>query len=291
MPRIIEKLTYINELGESVEFSHSSIFHTNEVTGLSDVRNQIYSTNSMGQNGDTYLGGRIESRSIQIVGNIKEKDKRYIAERRRFLNHVLNPQYKAVLVYEFGEFKRVIDCTIENAPIFSKSTIFQSFTVQLLCLNPFWRTEKETRNDIALWQGDFEFPVEIIENEWMIGHREPSLIVNVFNEGDVKTGLRVEFRAIGQVTNPIFLNVNTQEFIKVNIEMQVGDILTINTGYGKKETTILRSGITMNAFRYIDPDSTYLQLEVGDNLFRYDADTNLENLEITVYHQDEYLGV
>ena len=71
MAKKIEKLIYTNERGESITFSHASIFHTNEVSGLSDVRNEIYSINSMGQDGDTYLGNRIQSREIEIVGSIK----------------------------------------------------------------------------------------------------------------------------------------------------------------------------------------------------------------------------
>lgn len=56
--RTQEKLIYTNERGESIEFSPASSYHVNfkDVTGLSDVRNAIYSTNSMGQDGDTYLG-------------------------------------------------------------------------------------------------------------------------------------------------------------------------------------------------------------------------------------------
>lgn len=59
--RTQEKLIYTNERGESIEFSPASSYHVNfkDVTGLSDVRNAIYSTNSMGQDGDTYLGYRI----------------------------------------------------------------------------------------------------------------------------------------------------------------------------------------------------------------------------------------
>ena len=56
--RTQEKLIYTNERGESIEFSPASSYHVNfkDVTGLSDVRNAIYSTNSMGQDGDTYWG-------------------------------------------------------------------------------------------------------------------------------------------------------------------------------------------------------------------------------------------
>ena len=42
---------------------------------------------------------------------------------------------------------------------------------------------------------------------------------------------------------------------------------------------------------YLDVDSTYFQLSVGDNLYRYSAEENLENLEVSIYHDDLYLGV
>lgn len=291
MARKIEKLTYTNERGESVAFSHASIYHLNEVNGISDVRNTIYTINSAGQDGDTYLGNRIESREIEIVGSIKERDKGRMQEYRRKLIRILNPQYAATLAYEYGDFKRVIGCKTDSAPVFSRRAIFQDFTVQLLCPNPFWRRENETRDDIATWFGCFTFPLEILHDGWEIGTREPSLIVNVYNDGDVQTGIRAEFRALGIVKNPSLLNVDTQEFIKMNVTLEAGDVLSISTGYGRKEVSLKRRGIVSNAFRYMDVDSTYLQLAAGDNLFRYDAESNLENLEVSIYHDDLYLGV
>ena len=153
--RTQEKLIYTNERGESIEFSPASSYHVNfkDVTGLSDVRNAIYSTNSMGQDGDTYLGYRIESRDIDIVGYIKERDKQAAQNLRRKLNRILNPQYEATLTYVFGDFRRVIGCKIDDAPIFKRKPIFEQFTVSLSCLNPFWREETETREDIATWIG------------------------------------------------------------------------------------------------------------------------------------------
>lgn len=265
-----------------------------ELTGLSDVRNAIYSTNSMGQDGDTYLGYRIESRDIDIVGYIKERDKQAAQNLRRKLNRILNPQYEATLTYVFGDFRRVIGCKIDDAPIFKRKPIFEQFTVSLSCLNPFWREETETREDIATWIGGFEFPVpdglELYDG-WEIGYRQPSLIVNVYNSGDVKSGIRIEFRAIGAVTNPVLLNVDTREFIKLNISLVAGDVLTVSTGYGEKAVKLNRGGTITDAFRYLDVDSSYLQIAVGDNLFRYSADANAENLEVSIYHNNLYLGV
>ena len=294
--RTQEKLIYTNERGESIEFSPASSYHVNfkDVTGLSDVRNAIYSTNSMGQDGDTYLGYRIESRDIDIVGYIKERDKQAAQNLRRKLNRILNPQYEATLTYVFGDFRRVIGCKIDDAPIFKRKPIFEQFTVSLSCLNPFWREETETREDIATWIGGFEFPVpdglELYDG-WEIGYRQPSLIVNVYNSGDVKSGIRIEFRAIGAVTNPVLLNVDTREFIKLNISLVAGDVLTVSTGYGEKAVKLNRGGTITDAFRYLDVDSSYLQIAVGDNLFRYSADANAENLEVSIYHNNLYLGV
>lgn len=267
--RTQEKLIYTNERGESIEFSPASSYHVNfkDVTGLSDVRNAIYSTNSMGQDGDTYLGYRIESRDIDIVGYIKERDKQAAQNLRRKLNRILNPQYEATLTYVFGDFRRVIGCKIDDAPIFKRKPIFEQFTVSLSCLNPFWREETETREDIATWIGGFEFPVpdglELYDG-WEIGYRQPSLIVNVYNSGDVKSGIRIEFRAIGAVTNPVLLNVDTREFIKLNISLVAGDVLTVSTGYGEKAVKLNRGGTITDAFRYLDVDSSYLQIAVGD---------------------------
>lgn len=294
--RAKEKLIYTNEREESIEFSPASSYHTNfkDVTGLSDVKNTIYSTNSMGQHGDTYLGYRIESRDIEITGHINERNTQQAQSLRRKLNRILNPQYTATLTYVFGEFRRVIGCVTDSAPTFKRGTILEEFTINFSCSDPFWREETETREDIATWIGGFEFPESEgleLSGEWEIGYRQPSLIVNAYNSGDVKSGIRVEFRAIGAVTNPILLNVNTQEFIKLNMELEAGDIVTVSTGYGEKSVKLNRGGEISDAFRYLDVDSTYLQIAVGDNLFRYSADENADNLEVLIYHNNLYLGV
>ncbi len=66
-----EKLTYINSRGERLELGVDSVYHCNiskDVEGISGVTSVIYSTNSMGQHGDTYVGQRIEARDIDVVG-------------------------------------------------------------------------------------------------------------------------------------------------------------------------------------------------------------------------------
>ena len=291
--KTVETITYTNSLGENLVFSHTSVYCAQNTEGLSDVRNTIYSINSMGQDGDTFVANRLESRDIDISGFIRERDPEKLRSYRRKLARILNPQLSATLTYTFGSFTRVISCRSVNAPVIIKpaGSIYTAFSVQLVCLNPFWREEAEKRDEIAAWIGSLEFPVDIPEGGMQIGYRQPSLIVNVYNGGDVRTGIRIEFQALGDVVNPIITSVDSQEFIRLNITLQDGDVLTLSTGYGDKWAKLYRDGVSTDALRYVDVDSTFLQLATGDNLIRYDAELGLSNLEVSIFHNNLYLGV
>lgn len=290
-----ERLLYINSRGETLEFSNTSEYHCNvskDVTGIAGIDNTLYCANSMGQHGDTFITQRYEARDITIVGNINSKDKDRVLELRRKAEKILNADLDAKLMYIYKDFVRVIDCKVDGRPSFQKKGVLMQYSIPLNCCNPFWREEAEAKNDIAAWVSSWEFDFEIPEEGIELGYREPSIIVNVYNEGDVRSGMRVEFRAVGTVINPVLLNVNTQEYIKfVGTTMVAGDIITVNTDYGKKGATLTREGQEEDYFRHIDVDSTFMQLDIGDNVFRYDAESGATALEVTIYHSNKYLGV
>ena len=216
-----EKLTYINSRGERLELGVDSVYHCNiskDVEGISGVTSVIYSTNSMGQHGDTYVGQRIEARDIDVVGHINTRDKAQALELRRRMLKIFNPELSATLVYEYGGFKRVIDCRAYGEPKILKKEVLYEFDLQIECLNPFWREEEETKEDIASWVAAWHFPCVIEKDStksMIYGYRAESVIVDCYNEGDVSTGMRIRFTALGTVSNPILLNVDTEEFIQI----------------------------------------------------------------------------
>ena len=287
--KVVDKLILTNENGSSVEFSVSSVFHTNiskDVSGLSDVDNEIYSTSGINQAGGTYLGYHIASRDIEIVGHINELDKAIVREYRHQINHVLNPAYSCVLTYQHEEYKRQIKCKVNSAPHFDMDGILQRFTINLLCLNPYWMDETETHTQIATWIGGMEFDsvngLQLTNSaddpQWEVGYRLPNLITNIENSGDATTGLTITFTAQGGL-----IDVKTQEYIQVNMDMLAGEEITIKTGYGEKSVSFKdQSGVVSDIFRYLDIGSTYLQLAIGDNPYRYYAESGEDNL---------YLGV
>lgn len=289
----IETLVYTNENDEALTFSHTSAFCTQEVTGLTDVRSTLYTIHSMGQDGDSYIASRIEGREIDLSGSIRERDPVKARELRRKLARVLNPKLSGVLSYQYGDFVRVIGCRAVSSPVVTKKPqdIYHRFSLTLSCLEPFWREASERRTDVAAWVGALEFPVRLPAAGMSVGYRQPSVIVNVFNGGDVESGIRAEMSAVDTVVNPKILNVATGEFIRFVITLSVGDTLAVSTGYADKWATYTHDGVEDDALQYLDIDSTFLTLEPGDNLIKYEADAGVDNLEIVVYHSNRYLGV
>ena len=292
-----EKLTYINSRGERLELGVDSVYHCNiskDVEGISGVTSVIYSTNSMGQHGDTYVGQRIEARDIDVVGHINTRDKAQTLELRRRMLKIFNPELSATLVYEYGGFKRVIDCRAYGERKILQNVGRYEWELQIECLNPFWREEEETKEDIASWVAAWHFPCVIEKDStksMIYGYRAESVIVDCYNEGDVSTGMRIRFTALGTVSNPILLNVDTEEFIQINATMKTGDVIEINTKYGSKGAKLIRDGVETDYFRYIDVDSTFMQLAIGDNMFRYDAASGVNSLEVSIFYSKEFLGV
>ncbi|KEK17054.1 phage tail protein, partial [Bacillus manliponensis] len=110
-------------------------------------------------------------------------------------------------------------------------------------------------------------------------------------EGQIETGMTIQFRALGTIEKPSLVNVNTQEELKINKSMAAGEVITVNTRKGQKRIESILNGVVNNVFNSIKPGSIFLQLRVGDNLFRYDAESGIDNLEVTIYYRNQYIGV
>ncbi|AUN05159.1 phage tail protein [Clostridium botulinum] len=257
---------------------------------MSGLKNTIYSSKGMGQDGSTCVGSTLDDRNIVIQGAITENKE---LNREKLLS-IINPKLKSKLIYTDGNIKKYVECKVETAPVIPKENN-PKFQMSFLCNNPYWKDYIDSKVNIALWKGDFHFPLVIPVNKGItMGHREPSLIVNVLNNGQIETGMIIEFFARGTLKNPSLFNVNTREFIKINKGMVAGEKFIINTNYSKKKILQKLNGVTTDILNYLDivgGGDTFLQLDVGDNLFRYNADSNLDNLEVNIYFSPQYLGV
>lgn len=282
-----EKLVFDNNKGQTFEISVLSPFFLDAAEGLENMENDFYTTKNYAEDGQSITGSNVKPRNIIINGRIRLNKE----INRPKLTKFFNPKHEFTLTYTDGNIERFIKCRVEKTPVISKE-VYPSFLISLLCPKPWWYA-REVKTEIALWTGSFEFPLEIPEDTGIeMGYREPSLIVNVNNTSDNIAPLRLEFKAIGSLENPFIINVETKETILIEKKMIAGDVISINTERGNEYVHLTRNGETTNIFNYFALESNpHLSLDVGDNLLRYDALQNVDNLEVIIYFSPQYVGV
>lgn len=261
------------------------------------VESTHHSYKYVNQVGVYVTGSSLETRSVNIIGWIIADTEFAMTQRKAVLNRFFNPQQAIDLFYETYVLRFLPDSSIRYSITMAENNeIMCKFQVEGFCPDPLFAEQVENKIVAASTQAMFHFPLIITPipdppGGIVFGLRQPSLIVGIENTGAVEVGMKIVFRAKGSLDSPMLINVNTQEFFKVNKTMEAGEEIEVNTIIGEKKIIGTKNGLSSNYFKYRDLDSTWLQLAVGDNLFRYDADVNIENLEVYVYFNNKYLEV
>lgn len=294
---LIKELKITNSRDDSIIFGrHFYLSDDFDLSNLSATINYSEST----ADGSSYQNTKLDNREFDISFFIKHEVKEYwwIEEKRNEAYKVFNPKcnpFRIDFTTISGE-KYYINANLQGSPTFAmteeeSNLYWQDGLLQFSANDPFIYKKDAISVDVATWIGSFEFPLEIPEDGIEMGYRSPSLIVNVLNDGQETTGMMIRFRALGTLTNPSLFNVNTREELKINITMQGGDIIEISTYSRRKTIKLIRNGVETNIFDNLDLSSKFLQLDVGDNLFRYNADNGLDNLEVSINFTPRLLGV
>jgi hypothetical protein len=282
------ELTYTNAGGESITLKQSRPYFLTKIDGTGNIRQTVNTFKAPEQDGAFYISSTLDMRNITLEGTVMAdtSDEAYI-RRKQFLQ-IFNPKLHGTLLYR----GRQIACVVEEAG-FTVSTRqrIPKFFVSLLCPSPFFETPDEVREELASWIPLFEFELEIPEGGMEFGMRQPSQIIKVDNIGDVSCGCEIVFRALGTVTNPELLNMDTGEYIRLLTTMSAGDELRVYTHFAGKRVVSVDGSTVTNAFSLLDTNSAFFQLAAGHNTLRYDASVNMELLEVSIYYRPQFLGV
>lgn len=274
----MDKLTSVYILDSvdwgTIESSHHSYKYVNQIG--------VYVTNTT-----------LETRDVKIVGWVVGDTELELKKKKQLLNKMINPQQPMDINVDEYTLTMLPNSSIKYSVNYAENNeVMCKFQIDGYCPDPLFKTESEAKTVAASTLPKFKFPLIIPQPKGIImGLRQPSLIVAIENQGAVSVGMKIVFVASGTVQNPQIINVNTQEFFKINKTMVAGESITINTNIGEKKIIGSLGGVDTNYFKYRDLDSTWLQLATGDNLIRYDASANLDALQVGIYHNDKYLEV
>lgn len=299
---MIKALIITNKLKESIRLDLRNPWSTGlavrGVTGLAPVKADINMTNLATTDGSRYNSSRANNRNVVIyfsfVGDIDA------ARKKTYKYFPLKEKVKVSV--ETDEDVYFVEGYVESneGVIFSDKTGTQ---VSIVCQDSYLKSEAVYSTVVSGIQNEFTFPFSnesISEDLIEFGVVRSNNGVNTVYDGDKACGLYISIKASGTVENLMFYNASTREFMKIDTAklteltgsaIIAGDVIEINTNKGEKEMLLFRDGEYTNIINTLDRESTWLELQKGDNVFAYTADTGMNVVAITVRYRKLYEGV
>lgn len=274
-----------NKYGQQLELTHNEAYVIEEIDGLDPPEATINTTRNANADGSVFNSSYVNDRQIIITMAVNSPAE---ANRIQLYKYFKN-KYPLRLFYKNSTRDVYIDgyCQKINIEMFNKKQIAQ---IIIRCPEPFLKSVQDEMIDFSAIQADFEFPFSI-ESPIEFGEIQLNEEKDLINSGDVETGVTITLRARGSVTNPRIYNIETNEYFKLNITMQQGDEIVINTEKKQKSVKLTRAGVTSNIIGNLASGSTWFQLNPGDNIFSVTADSNPENMDAYCVLTDQFEGV
>lgn len=281
MPKLIVE----NERGERLQLSQNTNYNITSIEGLDPPQANVNIAENANFDGGTEKNSRLNTRNIVLTIVLE-----YPVEANRIaLYKYFRAKKKCKLFYTNGARSVRTEGIVESfsCNAWSKKEIAQ---ISILCPNPYLIDTEQQDVSFSVVEALFEFPFSIeaagVEFSRMEYNKEETIIA-----GDIETGMDIQFIAVGSATNPTLYNTETLESLKVNISLVKGDVLRVNTTRGQKSITYTHEGVTTNVINDLEPGSTWLQLQAGENKLLYTADLNAENLIVRIEYNNLYEGV
>lgn len=277
-----------------------------EISGLESSDLDLVLTETALSDGSYVESRKVKKRPISIKACYRNnKDNAF---KRASVIRFFNPKSPGMLYVALMGVVRRIPYEIEGWKFVRQKNLDQRIhiTLDLICPDPYFSILSDYGRNMAGKTAMFAFPWMSLPKKAdnlksypekarglllggsVMGYRTLREYVNLFNDGDCETGIKVVFTAKkGPVKNPKIEHGSTGEYMRVITDMAKGDQLVIDTS--KRHQVIEQNG--RNVYQKVDRFSTPFQLNVGDNLLKYAADEGQANLDVNLYFTARYVGV
>jgi predicted phage tail component-like protein len=302
---MLKRVYVTNDTGDSLEISlkspEKSGFLITDISGLGPVKATINTSDISSRDGVFFNSARKSSRNIVFTFKLIATESGKSIENVRFDSYTYFPVKKNIqLIFETDKATVYTTGYIEkNEPdIFSEK---ETISVSVICPDPFFRA---LNDQVTVFNGvseNFEFPYE---NEVGSGTDYGYIIQytenNIAYTGSDEPGITIYMHFLATVTGAAIYNTKTKEFMKLDDDritaikgssLSAGDDLVICTTKGHKLITLTSGGEVYNLLNALTKDSSWLSLDLGDNLFAYDATAGKYQTQLKVTNEILYEGI
>lgn len=280
-------ITITSERGSVV--INRSPFALAEEINLSGLKASVSMVDT-NRDGSTFINSTFNTRDVDISGFIRTygMSETMIQQHRNKLYQLWNPKERVTVSFESEEDYYQISGYPVSFPVFgvdtkSQNNRFHTFLLQMTMDDPFIYRKPNVVTFSSVIPS-FSFPMTF--TDVTLGEKSDSLIETIVNDGVMDCPIEILMRSKGTVVNPFLLNLQTQEKLTLTTTLQNGEQVYIHTGKSKEVSKIFTDGTKQNFYYSLSLDSDFLQLNVGDNIFRFGSDEGEENLQVQItYHE------
>jgi len=272
--------------GKILEIGKDKLYKLINIEGISSSEYSVDIVNNAQFDGGTVKSKRVESRLITITAEYPSTED--TETRRQNLIRFFNPYLTGKLYVNYSGIKRVINYEVAGFKD-SRENLYDplKFIINLICPNPFFKDEREFSKNMAGKINSITVPFTIPASGMIMSAKVLRQEATIINNGDKDTGLIISFIAKGEVSNPKIENLTTGKFLRIVVDLMPGDILTINTNKGNKMIELNGKNISQK----MDRSSSFIDMQVGENILKYSADKGYTNLNVYPKWTAEFFGV
>lgn len=286
----------------------ASGLNVKNVTGVSPVGAEIYSTPFASIDGGIFAGARVPSRQIVMtIGFVTNGTTIELIEEARYTTYnFFRIKDPVNLVFVTDNRILQIDGYVKDndVDIFSES---ETATITIECIDPWFYSASNSTKGFSGTMPLFTFPFSTVEGSTspddliIFGNISVDTRTDVMYYGDIQVGFDMAINFLSDdFHNIYFYNMQTRERMNIYTDqievitgtpLGMGDEIDICTISGKKSAFLLRNGQYYNIISAIDKNSDWIQLTKGSNIFAFASDYGVESITMDLSWRNAYAGI
>lgn len=300
---MIESVEITNDLDETILMELGSPASSGlliyAIRGLGPAKSDLFINEIAAMDGGIYNAGRTNTRNIVFslrfpgfptVEHSRALTYKYFPLKKR-IKILVNTTEKSVFTYGYVE---------TNVPdIWQKAA---GCTISVICPDPWFYDTDLGLTIFGAITGLFEFPwsnesitLPLVEFSEIV----TETVKYVYYKGEVPVGIVLHIHANGPANDVVIADIDSN-LIEIDsaklIEITGSDIVLydniyISTVKGDKYAKLVRSTVEYDILNALGEDPYWFQIDKGDNMFAYTADSGLLNLAFQVFYNIGYQGV
>lgn len=287
--------SYVNDSGDSIIFEYDYGFLINKPNGIDTINVSINRAQGINQVGVTVQSQNVNARAVTIsgvlVGEFQEQNKQNLLS-------IIRPDLKARL-YADDYYLEVYPT---STPTITADRQFAKFQFSVLAPYPYWQRTGQSEVELSgveskfrLWDGNLSHKAPDgslgcwnISKEFSFGAYKEESFFYIDNYGQMPVPYTLNIRAKGTVVNPSFENVRTNEKLILNYTLQPSEHVVVEITHSK---TYVTSSINGDIRGALSLKSNFYRLPVGTTTVKPDAESGLDDLEVSVSYATEVVGL